>query len=415
MRSERIRWALPVQMGLGVLAGVVLGKCWPHAASELAWVTVVFASAIKMIVMPLVFFSVTVGVFRAGSERHAMRRAAFVAVTCCIVMTLCAAALGVLLNIAWRPGLAVAAPHGIGSALHVAGQLNVARFVADLVPSNIVAAMAAGNPLPVVVFAVVFGAALAATRESARPLIDVFDAALAALFKMTGWVIAFSPLAIACALAGMLAANGLSAMTPLVRLLALAYAGMAALALGLTCVIRLCGYSPVNVLRHVGGPLILAFATRSSEITLPLHWQRLRQMGVSEAIVSTILPLAYIFNRQGAVFYAALAVSFLVDVYHAPWSAALMATIVVLCVLAIDGAANVPSGAVVAMAVVLSAIGVPVEALTLLLGLDALFDMGRTALNVYASSVAVLIAERVSGRAAPAAGVARGVRNDLAL
>ena len=415
MRSERIRWALPLRMGLGVLAGLLLGKCWPHLASELGWVTTVFASAIKMIVMPLVFFSVTVGVFRAGSERRVLRRAAVVAVTSFIAMTLGAAALGVLLNMAWRPGVGVAAPRGAESALHLAGQLNVARFVADLVPSNIVAAMAAGNPLPVVVFAVVFGAALSATRESARPLIDAFDAALAALFKMTGWVVAFSPLAIACALGGMLAADGLTAMTPLARLLGLAYAGMAALALGLTCVIRLCGYSPVNVLRHVGGALILAFATRSSEITLPLHWQRLRQMGVSEPIVSTILPLAYIFNRQGAVFYAALAVSFLVDAYHAPWSAALMASIVVLCVLAIDGAANVPSGAVVAMAVVLSAIGVPVEALTLLLGLDALFDMGRTALNVYASSVAVLIAERMSGHAAPAAGVARGVRNDLAL
>ena len=405
MRSESIRWALPLRMGLGVLAGLLLGKCWPHLASELGWVTTVFASAIKMIVMPLVFFSVTVGVFRAGSERRVLRRAAVVAVTSFIAMTLGAAALGVLLNMAWRPGVGVAAPRGAESALHLAGQLNVARFVADLVPSNIVAAMAAGNPLPVVVFAVVFGAALSATRESARPLIDAFDAALAALTS-----------GIAQGLhAGMLAADGLTAMTPLARLLGLAYAGMAALALGLTCVIRLCGYSPVNVLRHVGGALILAFATRSSEITLPLHWQRLRQMGVSEPIVSTILPLAYIFNRQGAVFYAALAVSFLVDAYHAPWSAALMASIVVLCVLAIDGAANVPSGAVVAMAVVLSAIGVPVEALTLLLGLDALFDMGRTALNVYASSVAVLIAERMSGHAAPAAGVARGVRNDLAL
>ncbi|WP_143288091.1 cation:dicarboxylate symporter family transporter, partial [Burkholderia pseudomallei] len=122
-------------------------------------------------------------------------------------------------------------------------------------------------------------------------------------------------------------------------------------------------------------------------------------LGVPSSVASTVLPLSYIFNREGAVLYTVLAVCYLADAYQLAWSWPLMITIAVLTIITIDGAANVPSGAVVAITVILAAIGLPADAVLLILGVDAFFDMGRTALNVYASTVATTLASRVSGAA----------------
>ncbi|MCM3071031.1 dicarboxylate/amino acid:cation symporter, partial [Staphylococcus warneri] len=135
-------------------------------------------------------------------------------------------------------------------------------------------------------------------------------------------------------------------------LLGVAYLGMAVLAVVLTIVIRIAGQSPVAVLRKVKEPLILGFTTRSSEITYPLHLKKLVELGVPYGVASTILPLAYIFNRDGAVLYTALAVGYLADAYHLAWSWPLVITILILTIITIDGAANVPSGAIVAITIV---------------------------------------------------------------
>ncbi|NRO99331.1 cation:dicarboxylase symporter family transporter [Paraburkholderia sp. NMBU_R16] len=147
-----------------------------------------------------------------------------------------------------------------------------------------------------------------------------------------------------------------------------------------------------------------AFTTRSSEITFPIHLRKLTEMGIPQPVAATILPLSYVFNRDGAVLYTALVVGYLMDVYHIAWSWQLAVTIVVLAVLMIDGAASVPSGAVVAITVILSAVGLPIEAITLILGVDAFFDMGRTALNVYSSTGAVALGMRFTGDRSSASG-----------
>jgi DAACS family dicarboxylate/amino acid:cation (Na+ or H+) symporter len=233
-------------------------------------------------------------------------------------------------------------------------------------------------------------------------MIAVMESMLAALFKITRWVIAFSPLAIFATIAMLLASKGISGLLPLLKLLGVAYLGMAILAALLTLVLYLTGQRPGAVVKKVSEPLILAFTTRSSEITFPLHLQKLTEMGVPQPVASTILPLSYIFNRDGAVLYTALAIGYLADAYHLAWNWPLFVTIAVLAIVTIDGAASVPSGAIVAMTVILAAIGLPVEAVALILGVDAFFDMGRTALNVYASTVATTVAMRVAGNGSDA-------------
>ena len=214
---------------------------------------------------------------------------------------------------------------------------------------------------------------------------------------MTGVQTCALPISVFASIAWLLASKGVSAITPLIKLLGIAYLGMAVLAIVLTLIVKAIGLSPRAVIKQVSEPLILAFSTRSSEITFPVHLKRLTEMGVPQSVASTILPLSYIFNRDGAVLYTALAVGYLADAYHLVWSWPVMFTIVVLTIITIDGAANVPSGAIVAITAILSAVGLPAEAVLLILGIDAFFDMGRTALNVYASTVATAVAMRISG------------------
>ena len=203
-----------------------------------------FGHAIKMVVMPLIFLSVTVGVFRAGRLRERLGKVALSSIVFFVLMTGLAASLGLLLNFAFRPGLGASLTHSGSMPAALASSIDWTKFLVDLIPANIVAALAAGNSLPVLVFGVIFGAALAAAPERAEPAIAVFEALLSGLFKMTQWVIAWSPLAIFAAIAQLLSAKGFAGVHSLVELLGVAYLGMAILAVILTLVIRVAGQSP---------------------------------------------------------------------------------------------------------------------------------------------------------------------------
>ncbi|WP_206997724.1 dicarboxylate/amino acid:cation symporter [Trinickia mobilis] len=397
--SKRI--SMPVQMLAGLVLGILFGIFAPSAGTKLAFLATLFGHAIKMVVMPLILLSVTVGVFRLGVQRSRLGKTVLLSIGFFLLMTAVAGALGLGLNLFFRPGLNAAMTQTAAMPKNLAGGIDWTNFLVDMVPTNLVGALASGNALPVLVFGVLLGSALSTIEARAAPFIAVVESMLAALFKMTEWIIALSPLAIFAGLASLLGAKGLTAIVPLLKLLGVAYLGMAILALLLTLIVKSIGLSPAAVVKRVSEPLILAFTTRSSEITFPVHLKRLTEMGVPKSVASTILPLSYIFNRDGAVLYTALAVGYLADAYHLTWSWPLLFTIAVLTIVTIDGAANVPSGAIVAITVILSAIGLPAEAVVLILGIDAFFDMGRTALNVYASTVATAVAMRISGEAYP--------------
>lgn len=395
--NKRKRISMPLQMLAGLALGIVFGLFVPGISTKLAFISTIFAHGIKMVVMPLILLSVTLGTFRAGVQRGRLGKTALLSIVFFVIMTLLASSLGLGLNLLFRPGLGASLAETAAMPANLAAGIDWTKFLVDMVPANIVGALVEGNALPVLVFGVLLGSALSAVEDRAAPLVAVLESFLAALFKMIEWVIALSPFAVFASIAWLLASKGVSAITPLIKLLGIAYLGMAVLAIVLTLIVKAIGLSPRAVIKQVSEPLILAFSTRSSEITFPVHLKRLTEMGVPQSVASTILPLSYIFNRDGAVLYTALAVGYLADAYHLVWSWPVMFTIVVLTIITIDGAANVPSGAIVAITAILSAVGLPAEAVLLILGIDAFFDMGRTALNVYASTVATAVAMRISG------------------
>jgi DAACS family dicarboxylate/amino acid:cation (Na+ or H+) symporter len=388
---------LAFKMLIGLILGLGVGLLWPDTGASLRPVGTAFVEAVKMIVIPVVFSSVALGIYRMGTEFRVLGRVVAISLGYFYLATVVSIVIGLLLNAAFHPGA--------GAPLAATGKLPAnlvvsvdwIKFFMDMIPSNIVAAMAEQKILPTLVFAILFGLALASIGKVGEPMVAVLEAVMAAMFKITKWITSLAPLAIFAIMAWLFATQGLATVIALAKLVAVMYLGLAIMVAIFWLILFLIGENPIAVTKAVMEPMILAFSTRSSEVTLPLHMEKLQAMGASSRIVSVVLPLGYAFNRDGAIMYFALAVTFLAEAYGVTLTWSTLLTIVMVTTIASKGSANVPSGGLVAIAMVLSAIGLPVEALAIIAGVDAFLDMGRTAINVFGNTVAVKLVEKFSG------------------
>lgn len=394
---KKIRLSLTAQMLIGAVLGVAVGVLIPELGVKLQPVGTAFMQAIKMIVVPLVFASITLGFFRMGCQAKTLGKLAMAGFLYFAVATLVCSGIGLALHLMTRVGVGAALVHPDSIPKNVATSADWAKFFTDMIPGNIISAMSAGNLLPIIVFSALFGLALSSIGERARTLTDTLEALLESIFKITGWIIACSPLAICAILAWLFGSQGLAPALSLLKLLGVTYAGLAVILLVFMAVLRAVGGHPIALMRGVTSPILLAFTGRSSEATLPLHMEKLIGLGIPKSVVSVMLPLGYAFNRGGSVMFVALVSAFFADVYQVHLSLDALLTILIMSPIAIAGCANVPSGGLVAIAIVLTAVGVPVEAIAILAGVDAFFDMGRTAMNVFSNSVAMRIIARLVG------------------
>lgn len=388
---------LPIQMVIGLVLGVVCGFLAPHFSQALAPVGTAFVQAIKMIVVPLVFTAITLGIYQMGNSAKQLGKVSVISLLYFFIATVVAIVIGLALNGMFHPGVGVNLSHTAELPKNLNTTVNWTKFFLDMIPSNVVAAMAGTNLLPVLVFAVLLGLALASIGTRAKPLVDVLDALMGAVFKLTGWIIALSPIAIFAIIAWLFSTQGMHTILALLKLVLVMYLGLGVLLVLFALLMLVIGEHPLQTAKAVSEPVILAFATRSSEATLPLHMEKLVEMGVPKAVASVVLPLGYAFNRDGSIMYFALAVGFLADAYNIPLDPSTLLSIIVVTTLASKGSANVPSGGLVAIAMVLTTIGIPVEALAIIAGVDAFLDMGRTAVNVVSNTVAVKLVMRWAG------------------
>jgi DAACS family dicarboxylate/amino acid:cation (Na+ or H+) symporter len=391
--------SLPLQMLAGLIAGLAIGLWWPELGAKLQPIGTAFIEAIKMVVIPIVFSVVTLGVYKMGTDIKQLGRVALIAFGWFYLATLILIVIALGLDGLFHPGVGANLVPSGKIPPNLAVSVDWVKFLIDLIPSNIVAAMAAQKVLPTLLFAVLFGVALATIGEAAQPVVRILEAVAAAMFKVTQWIVALSPLAILGIMAWLFATQGGATILALLRLIGVMYLGLAIVVALFWVIMKLLGERPVAVFRKVLEPVLLAFTTRSSEVTLPVHLEKLREMGVPDKIVSVVLPLGYSFNLDGTILYMALATTFLAEAYNLTldWSA--LATILITTMIASKGIANIPSGGLVALATVLVAVGLPVEAIALIAGVDAFMDMGRTATNVFGNTVAVLLVQRFGGPA----------------
>jgi len=399
-------------MGVGVALGLLVGPSGlappdvgPALVGATAWIGQLFLALIRMVVVPLVFCSLVTGVAALGDPRGLGRLgtrtiAAFLLTTCAAVI------LGIALATALRPGhlttasdratlLADGLPPMAGNAAGEASALSLLDRLVALVPSNPAAAFAAGDMLPIIVFALLFGAALTRLPPArARPIVAVLDGITDAMVFLVHVAMQLAPFGVAALVFGVAATTGLSVLVALS-----AYAGVVLFGLLLHVSVvygglaRLAaGVSFLGFLRTMRPAILVAFGTASSAATLPVTLRTtVEGAGVSKEIASFVLPLGASISRNGTALFQGVATVFVAQIYGRELSFADDLTIVITTVFASVGAAGVPGAGMITIATVLSAVGLPIEGLALVLGVDRLLDMFRTTVNVLGGAVVAVV------------------------
>ena len=386
---------LPVQMRIGLVVGCIIGLLWPRIGKELLPVGQAFVKALRMLIIPLVFSSITLGIYYMGREIGAVGRIVGIAFLWFYVATGLCVVIGLVMNGIFHPGIGADLTIPGGKVPANAGlSVNWMQFFLDLVPANVVSAMAEQKILQVLLFGMLLGGALSTIGEVARPVIGVLQGVQAAVMKMVRWIIAFAPLAVAGVMAWLLATQGTAALYALAKLVGTLYIGLAVVILLMCVVLFLIGENPLAIVKKIAEPLLLAFTTRSSEVTLPIHMEILERIGVPNKIVSTVIPLGYSFNQDGTSLYVSLAVAFVVEAHNIHLDLSALLTIIVAGLITTKGMGNVGGGGLIAATTVLVAMGLPVEAIAIVAGIDVFMDMGRTTVNVMGNTVAVLLVRK---------------------
>ncbi|HEX4347676.1 MAG TPA: cation:dicarboxylase symporter family transporter [Vicinamibacterales bacterium] len=393
------RPSVTIQIIAGLVVGILVGAIWPSAGVAVKPLADIFLRMIRMIVVPLVFSTLVVGIANAG-DLKTMGRIGLKAIVYFEAATTIALFLGLGLVNIFRPGEGVALPAAAGAAAAMAGsEVHGWDLLVHLFPTSVFDAAARGDVLQVVVFATLFGAGLSAIGERGRTLVAVLDATAHVMFKVTGYVMMCAPIGVFAAIAATVGANGLGVLATLGKLVVLMYVALVIFAVvvlgGVASIVRV---PFLKFLRAIREPVLIAFTTASSEAALPTAYECMERFGVPRSIVAFVLPAGYSFNLDGSTLYLSLCSVFVAQMagVHLTWSQQL--TMMLTLMLASKGVAGVPRGALVVLTATLGQFGLPLEGAVLLLGVDQLLDMGRTSVNVMGNCMATVVVARWEGQ-----------------
>ena len=421
MRKLALHWQILISIALAIVVGYwvnvsttdeftpnILGV---DIVAIFAYIGKMFLNALKMIIVPLVTSSIIVGVAGIGSggKIGAMggKTLLFYATT-----TLAAILIGLVVINAVGPGyvdgepaaemMALEAPStDIEARIEGKGAGDVAEVFLRMVPDNIFRAAVEGQMLGVIFFAILFGYFMShLTHQYAEPLFNFWNGVFHVMMSMTEWIMLFAPIGVFGLVGKVVAEAGFDAAQPLVTF---AFACLAALAIHafvtLPLMLMLIGkVHPYKVFEKVSPALLTAFSTASSSATLPITMDKVEEeVGVSNEVSSFVLPLGATVNMNGTALYECAAAMFLAQAYGFTLDFGTQFTIVAIALLTSIGVAGVPSASLVAIAIILAAIGLPVEAIGVLMVFDRILDMARTSINVWGDASCATIVARLSG------------------
>jgi proton glutamate symport protein len=392
--------SLTTQIFIGLLLGIAVGYVWPSFGVAIKPLADVFLRMIKMIIAPLLFSTLVVGVAGTG-DLKAMGRIGLKAIVYFEVATTIALFLGLLLVNLFKPGAGLAMPIGADTstaAAMVQNQQHAWDIVLHMFPTSVIDSMARGDILQVVVFALFFGIALAAIGAKGQPVLEVLESTAQAMFKFTGYVMAFAPIGVFAAIAATVGGKGLAILFTLGKLVALMYLGLAIFAIIVLGVVSYLIRVPfLTFVKTIREPFLIAFTTASSEAALPKSLEVMERFGVPKNIVSFVLPTGYSFNLDGSTLYLSLASVFVAQLAAVPMTIGQQLMMMLTLMLTSKGVAGVPRAALVVLAATLTQFGLPLEGAAILLGIDQIMDMGRTAVNVMGNCIATAVVARWEG------------------
>lgn len=356
----------------------------------------VFLRLIKMIVAPLVFTTLVVGVAKLG-DISAVGRIGGKTLLWFIGASLMSLLLGMILVNIFKPGIAMNLPvpdTGESSGIANVG-FSLKTFLFHIFPSSVIESMAKNEILQIVVFSLFFGVATAAIGEKGKIVIDFMDAVAHVILKVTGYVMNLAPIAVFGAMAAIIAKQGVGILKTYSIFIGEFYFGLALLwtLLGIAGFLVI-GKRVYSLLKHVKEPTLLAFSTASSEAAFPKTMEELQKFGCKDKIVSFVLPLGYSFNLDGSMMYMTFASLFIAQSYGIELPFATQITMLLVLMLTSKGIAGVPRASLVVIAGTLATFNIPEAGLALLLGIDPLLDMGRSATNVIGNGVATAVVSK---------------------
>lgn len=401
-----------IGLALGILAGFLIHTFFdgrPAAKAEaISWMRVlsrVFLNLIKVIIAPLIFSTLVVGIAGAGHLKE-IGRIGLKAIIYFEIVTTLALFIGLGAVNLVKPGVGVNLPQEQSvEAIELAARaekITAQDHIAQIFPSSLFKSMAENDVLQIVVFSLIFAAALSAIGDKGKPMLAFCESLSEVMFKFTGYVMQFAPYGVGAAMAVTVGSKGLGVLKNLGLLILTLYGALAVFIIVVLGAIALLIRLPLRrFLSLVKEPVLLAFTTTSSEAAFPKALENMEKFGVPKRIVSFVLPMGYSFNLDGSTLYLSLAAIFVAQASNHPLSIGEQLLILLTLMLTSKGVAGVPRAALVVLSGTLVTFGLPIEGVALILGVDEILDMARTAVNVLGNCLASVAVAKWEGEFNP--------------
>ena len=385
---------------VGVFAGLFVGWFWGERASSVAWLGTLFLNTLSMLVIPLLISAVISGVTSIGDVRQ-LGKLSSVTIAYYLLTVAIAVLIGLIMVNLIQPGVGVSTEglQDSSEIVRLAEDRGIGDILLAMVAPNLIKAAAETNLLPLILWSVAFGIALASLGKKGRPAAKFFESLNEGMMLMVSWVMYFAPIGVFGLIAGMFGAAGsASAFVANISAVGLhvltVLSGLAVHFVVLTLILLFIAKQPIAYLVNMLRAIVTSFATASSTATLPITIQCAKDCGIDERARRFVLPLGSTVNMDGTALYEAAAAMFIAQAYGIQLGIGQQSIIFVTATMAAIGAAGIPQAGLVTMIIVLQAVGLPLEGIGLLLSVDWFLDRFRTATNVWGDAVGAAVVHR---------------------
>ena len=384
---------------IGMVAGILLGEFAPGFAAQLKPLSTVFLRMIKSIVVPIIFGTLVIGIAGHGDDLKRIGRLALKSLGYFWVMTTIALAIGLLAGNLVQPGVGVVLPPADPNAPPPKGEMTFGSFLEHVVPQSFFEAAAHNEVLQVVFWSALF--AIALTRVTGRPkeaILAFAEGVAEVMFKFVAIIMRFAPIGIGAAMAVTVGHSGIDVVVNLGKLVLTLYGALVVFVLVALVPAALIARIPIgSFARQVKDPAVIAFTTTSSDAALPVAMERMIEFGVPRRIVAFVIPTGYSFNLDGSTLYLGVASLFVAQAAGVELTLSQILLMMFTLLITSKGIAAVPRASLVVLAGSLTAFGLPVEGIAVILGVDELMDMARTMTNLIGNCLATAVMGRWEG------------------
>jgi Na+/H+-dicarboxylate symporter len=387
------------QVAVALIAGIAVGLWLKEDAASLQVLGTIFMKLIKMVVAPLIFFALIAGI-TSLTESHHVKGIALKGIPAYMLTALMSVMAGLFLGSVFQPGLGVTIPADLQPVQTPTAPPTIKEFLLGLIPTNIVGALATDHYLQIVIFAIFTGIVMNNISGSTDKVKELNQQMAHIVFKMIEWIVRLAPLAVFGFLAAMVGTTGIDVIKSLLQLVVLVIAACFLQMMFFGVLIMVFGrLNPIPFYKKMITTQVMAFSTSSSKATLTTAMRELQdKLGVSMPTSNFMMPLGACINMDGTAIYLGIAATFFAQIYGVDLDMFDYLTLMLTCTLGSIGAAGIPSGSIIFMGMVLSSVGIPMEGIALILGVDRVLDMFRTTVNITGDAAITMIVDHSEGQ-----------------